>query len=89
MPCMVVGCLGWVDFDLGVPASCLTDQPILRKFPSAQAEPVESDRKCPKPISAEILCRISNRIFCRNRIVTNFHYWVGTFLYSAILLFAE
>ena len=30
--------LGWVDFDLGVPLSCPAAQPLLPKFPSAQAE---------------------------------------------------
>ena len=32
-----------------------------------------SSRVRPKPISAEIFCRIPNRIFCRNRIVAHFH----------------
>ena len=34
-----------------------------------------------KPISAEIFCRISNRIFYQNRIVANLHYRVGTNLF--------
>ena len=37
----------------------------------------------PKPIYAEIFCRISNRI------VANWHYWVGTILQPIILQFAE
>ena len=41
------------------------------------------DRDRPKPISAEIFCRICNRIFCRNRIVANWHYEVGTILQLA------
>ena len=40
------------------------------------------DRDRPKPISAEIFCRISNRIFCWNRIVSNWHYEVGTILHK-------
>ena len=32
-----------------------------------EEEDVLRDR--PKPVSAEIFCRISNRIFCRNRII--------------------
>ena len=44
-------------------------------------------RDRPKPVSAEIFCRISNRIFCRNRIVANWHYCVRYYsaaYYSAI-----
>ena len=43
----------------------------------------------PKPISAEIFCRISNQIFCRNRIVSNWHYRISTILQPIILQFAE
>ena len=34
---------------------------------------MEIYRERPKPISAELFCRIPNWIFCRNRIVAHFH----------------
>ena len=49
----------------------------------------EYRRLRPKPISGEIFCTISNRIFFQNRIVANWHYWVGTILQPIILPFAE
>ena len=42
-------------------------------------------RDRPKPISAEMFCRIPNQIFCQNRIVAHFH----AILYSAILQFTK
>ena len=40
-------------------------------FNSILSSLISRDR--PKPISAEIFCRIPNRIFCRNWIVAHFH----------------
>ena len=36
----------------------------------------------PKPISSEIFCRISDRIFCQNQIASNWHYAIGTILHE-------